>query len=729
MSHHDHTAAGPFALLAVACAAALAVLAASAVPARGESQPLAAPAGEAPRQALPLRQAIAELSDAVISVGEPGNRFVLSWSERDPLLNGYVACVSEADMARRGVAVRHLERIPAGLDQAAEELPKCLLQALRLKGDDLLVHWCARVEEGERYLTADVYHVEDGQQEASLRVPFLLPDELQALVAGEGARMSSEDADWLEVLGEMFPPEAKQGAEADAQAALAEGDYFLDKGLWAEAAVRFLGTQGSSPNRVFMRGIFAMQLAGQEQEAASRVQAALKEYPESSPLYALGSWLSLRQGKPEDAVIWWEQARLGDMAREGLYSYARALIALEQGDKDVAGQELGRAAELVPDKLFVQLKLARFDRDRADLDQAIAHYRQAAASSGATAVTWSELAVVLDAAGQTDEAVEALRHAFRLRTDSPGVTQHLASLLKRTGRHEEALDVLRRAAAANPCRPDLIAAYGDGAAEMWRIDEAEQAYQESVAAGRGFPYSEVRLAAMMALQRRYREAQVRLMDLLAVRPDYQPARIELSRVLAQLGHVDEALSLLAEASKSPENEVDAHLAIVDVALAAGRLADAVRSAQIAAFSRPGGDTYAALSAAFLASGDIDKAESAALTAVQKDPFSARAHVALARVRHVQWRSKEAREAVDRAVELGPYAVEALEFSGSLWQAARDFRKCAESWRRALALNPWNAELHRRLADVLGEKLGDWVGALEHYQRYAELEEMRTQATR
>jgi len=728
-AHRNYTAVERRARPTAAWAAVVVALAFLALPVRGESQPPADSDEQPAAQVLSLPDAIGELSDAVIALGEPGTGYALSWSEADRLLNGYVARVAEAHMTHCGQAVRRLERIPAGLNPAPEELPRCLLQALRLKGDDVLVHWRAEVQEAERFLTATLYRVDSGEQQANPRLPFLLPEELEALVAGESSRMSSEDADWFEVFGEMFPAEMRQEGEADARVQLAEADYLLEHGLWAEAADRFLGLEDSAPNRLLMKGVFALVLAGKGGQASAVLQAAQEQHFESGPLYALAGWVSLREGRPEDAPIWLEQARGGDMTREGLYRYARALIALEQGDEEIALEQLQRAAELLPDKPFVHLKLARLHRDKGELDQAVAHYRQAAAAGPPTAATWSELGVVLDAAGQTTEAIEALRHAFRLRTDRAGITQHLASLLKRTGRHEEALDVLRRAAAANPCRPDLVAAYGDGAAEMWRLDEARQAYTESAAVGHGFAYAEVRLAAMMALEHRYREAQVRLMDLLARRPDYQPARIELGRVLAQLGHVDEALSLLAEASRSPEHEVSAHLATVDVALAGKRLGEAVRSAQIAAFSRPGGGTYAALSAVFLASGDVDKAESAALTAVEKDPFSARAHLALARVRHQQQRDEQARTALARALELDPYSVEALEFNGVAWQAAGELHKCAESWRRALALNPWHAELHRRLADVLGEQLGDWPGALEHYRKYAELEEMRTQASR
>ena len=153
-------------------------------------------------------------------------------------------------------------------------------------------------------------------------------------------------------------------------------------------------------------------------------------------------------------------------------------------------------------------------------------------------------------------------------------------------------------------------------------------------------------------------------------------------------------------------------------------------AQIAAgFSRQDAATYATLCRAFLASGDVDKAQSAAQKALEEDPLSAEAHLAIARVRDAQGRPEEAREEAVRALDLRPYSIAAIEFSANLYHAAGEFAKCAELRQAALALNPWHAELHRQLADVLYEELGNPASAGEHYRRYVELDEMRKEAAR
>jgi len=693
----------------------------------------AAPAAERaeppPAPAVPLlRRAVAELAGGVEALGQPTSRYVLT-AAGDSLLAGYVAELLRVHLALSGLETRSYEGTLGKLDpEQSDRLPDCLVQELGGKTADLFVCCAATLRGGLRSLTVAVYEM-GGSLRARMRTGFRLAKDQQALLTAEPAQISPADRDWLELFGRMFPAADVDGGSSETALCAAEAGYFMRAGLWRQAADTLVRIAAPEPSERLMQAVFSLQLAGSGKQAASLVTGALQQYPDSGPLYALRSWVSLRQGRPEDAVMWLEQARLADMAREGLYRYARALLAIEQGDSQTARNELERAARLTPTSLPVQLQLARSYRDAGELDKALSHYRLAAASPGSTAETWAELAVMLDAAGRTQDAIEALKQAFRMRTDSAGITRHLALLLKRQGQFEEALDVLRRSAEANPCSPALLAAYADAATEMWRIPEAERAYMDSVSVNGLFPYGEVGLARVLARQRRYQEARSRLTDLLAIRPDYQPARIELARILGELGHLEEALSLLTEASKSPEHEAAAHRAMARVYLNAGRGQEAVQAAQIAAFSRPDAVTYALLARAFLSIGETKKAETAAASALEKDPLSPEAHLAMARVRAAQDRTEDARQEAERAIQLYPCYVEALAFSAELAEAAGQFRRSVERYESALSLNPWDAELHYAVAGVLGRGLGEWEGALKHYQRYVELEQVRSRAAR
>lgn len=714
--------------LAAACAA-LAMLASDGARAQVSPAPSAAlpgPALAAPEASLPLPDALAAVSAELAQLSQGGADYVIGSPQDAAVLGGYIPWMVAAHLEGRGLTVRRFDgALPVERGKLPESLPAALAEELRAAGGHLFVYAAPSIEQGQRYLTAAAYDIGNGSLRTAVRSPFHLPVQMEFLVSGERTRMDRRDADWLELFDAMFP-EASSEAPSSLQPdlGLAEAGFFFDAGLWVNAAPLFLAAARDAPNRCFMRAVFALQLAGDPDRASLAARTALKRAPDSGPLYALQAWMSLRQKRPGDALLWLEQARLCGMATEGLYRYAGGLMALEQKDEARAEQELSAAADLLPEMLFAQLQMARLCRDRADLPRAVHYYRRACATAQAPADVWGEFAVALEAAGNADQAVEALRHAFGMQAGSLAVSRHLAALLKRKGKYKEALDVLRRAAEANPRKASLWAAYGDAAAEMWMTDLAEQAYQESLKADSEFPYGTVRLAALLGTEYRFSEARALLASLLANRPSYYPARVQLGWTLSRMGLTDQAISMLSEVLTQPEHEVSARLALVEVYLAAGRLPEALACAQIAASSRPDAQTCAALCDAFLTGHDVAEAESAAAMALEKEPGSPLAHLASARVLQAKGKPEEALAEAKRALELNPYSVDALDLLGSLSQALGDFQKCAEYWQLALARDPWHADLHRRLGDVLGPKLHDWTGTREHLTRYVELERAR-----
>ncbi len=684
----------------------------------------AAPAPEPPVE--PLDTALRQISrllpspargDALSYVGKP---------EPADLLEGYAAHMLAVCLRQRGVKA---ELIPDRGRAGSRKLPQCFLHMLRQRRAALFLRPAAFLEGGERRLSVTTFHVGTGLQLDSAELFFHLPESLKVLVAGDPQKLTPEDAKWLALFQQLFPE--LDHSDENLQEALREarGDYFFEAGLWEAAADVYLDRSGAGPDRRFARGVMALQFAEQHRRARRELQAVLNRHPDSGPLYALNTWLMLRQQRPDDALVMREQARLIDMAREGYYVYARGLMAVENQNREVAERSLTRAAALLEDKLFAQSEAARFFWNRAELGRAVKYYRRATETPGATARTWGELGMALDANGQPDAAIAALRHAFRRRNDSPLITRHLASLLKRKGLHEEALKVARGAAEANPCSPALLAAYGDRAAEMWQIQTAEAQFRRALEVAEAFPYGRARLAELLALRRHYREARALLTELLADKPDYHLARLRLGQVLAELGHTEEAVAILKEASKDPEYGGAAHRALADVFARAGKPEQAVRQAQIAVSCEANADNYAALCEAFLEAGRVDKAETAAGDALERDGRSPLAHLALARVHKAAGRLDEALREAARALELNPYLTSALRLSGAIRRSKGEFSECAALWRRALRLNPWHAELHFDFSRLVGEKLADPELALEHYARYLELERMRAEATR
>jgi len=708
---------------------ALSALAALAGPAAlGQAAEEAAPAAlkqPSPRPAAPnLNEALAKLADRIAQLGGLGRAYLVAAQPSPSLLEGYAARVLLTRLTYRGLAARQVAGImPAPGAAMPERLPPCVPAEPDAPRTGLFVQVLCR--DGEKNsLLACLYDVAARKKMDAVETAFDLPEDLAFLAGRAGKPMPAADRKWLELLLKMAPQQADDAGAFEAALAEAEADYFIETGLWAPAADRLL--KGAEPGGArFVRAVFCLGLAGDAAGARARVQGALKEHPDSGALYALSSWLTLRDGKRDDALMLLEQARLCDMAHEGLYRYARGLIALEWKDEESAEKAFLRAAEAMPRELFVQWELARFYWRRAELDKAVAQYRRVVALKDCPPEAWSDLGVALDAADKSDEAIDALQRAFELDPRNPAVSRHLAALLKRAGRYEKALEVLRRASEADPCNPALLAAYGDCAAQMWRLQTAEGAFRKAAEIDGPFPYATVRLAEILAFQYRYAEAQRLLEGLLKERADYTPALIALGRILGRLGRTDQALKALAEAARSTEHAADAQLAMAEVYLKASQAEQAVRSAQIAAGLRADAQSYATLSDAFLAAGELAKAETTAASAMQRDAASEDAHLAAARCLTARGERDRALAETQKALAINPYSVRALRLSGTLYDAMGQPQKCAEAWRAALKLNPWQAELECELAELLRRKLGDLDGALEHYRKCIQLENLRS----
>ncbi len=689
-----------------------------------------APLAAAPQQeALPLPELVADLASRLSAAVPQADTCVVWPLSADSLLEGYVAHILAA---RSGLGN---DEQPGPDDLASpprgnpdEPLSPCVIQELGARGYDCLITVSTTISDGRRMLRAYMLDTGSGEGTSVMEHPFLLPPELEALVLAQPAEPSERDSRWLRLFERMFA----SGGWPDGPAASLErtsADYLFGAGLWQEAASRLLPIEPEGPSARFMRGVVALHLAGDTRDAVEAVQQLVARHPDSGPLYCLYAWLTLREGRADDALMRWEQARLSDMARPGLYHFARALIAMEQGNRSAASEAFADAADSLPEDAFIQREAARFHWNSGDLDRAVRFYRRATESPDATADTYAELALVLRSADDTAGAIVALRRAFRMRSSSLPIARHLSSLLRAEGDFNDAMGVLQRASQANPCRADLMAAYGDAALDMWRVTTAEDTFRAATRTDPEFAYARVGLAATLALQRRYTEAQALLTDLLAREPEHYAARLELGRILGTLGHLGEALGVLTEATRSPEHDADARIAMSTVHLEAGNTDDAVRNAQIAVSTRGSERDYAALTDAFLEAGEPEKAEVAASEAARRAPDSALARLSLALALAANGKNDAAMPEVDRALEINPYLPKALELKGRLLATAGDHRGCARLWERALGLNEWNADLHRDMAELLREDLNDRAGALRHYTRCLELEELREEAAR
>jgi len=671
-----------------------------------------------------IRSALQETSVGLRPACPEGRQAAVIAPEGGSVLEEYAAVMLAFFLKEDNVdaALVRAARVPAESSWLPERIPPERLSSLRATGAAVaLAVAVGNVAEGSGVLDSAAYSLEDGERVVAWHVDFSFSEDLSFLDKAKRQEIPASDSEWLDLLQRIFPSFDGQLTGLQARLAWVEGKYFFGANLWEQAAQRLRALDSWKADDCLLRLAFSLQQAGQGAEALKYVEDAINLQPDSGPLFALKGWLVLRAGQPEDALALLEEGRRSDMSREGFYWLGRHLLALERGKDDFAEQYLVKGADLLKNESFAQLKAARYYWRKAKLETAAEFYRRALNAGDSSAETWMELGTTLDAAGKPQEALDAFRQAFAIKSGSLSVATKLFYALKSLGQHEEALEVLGKASEARPDRVELLAAYADAAAQMWRTPEAEAAYARTVRLDPQFYYGSVGRAEMLARQGRYEEAQQVLSGLLEAQPDYQRARLALARMLADQGRTDGALQMLAGVVSNPDNEVGARLCMSDIQCRAGRYDEAVLNAQKAVMERPDVESYAALARALTCAQQWENAESAVKKALETAPSNPVAHLAAARLASARGQHEQALALANQALERSPYSVDALVLAGQACLHLGRPGDCADFWERAAALDRWNAELQWQLAEVLRTSLDEPLKASEHYRKHISLQ--------
>ena len=252
------------------------------------------------------------------------------------------------------------------------------------------------------------------------------------------------------------------------------------------------------------------------------------------------------------------------------------LLAYQQGNFELAAQEIGRAIKLSPDESDYHNNLAIALRASGCLDQAIEAYRralqltpqdsdihrnlanalyeaghhdEAAVSYHAALDIWPGdvaalcgLAGVMSERGDSDNAEQCYRHALRLEPNEADAHYGLANLLREGGRSEEAIMAYRTLLQLQPEYPCAARHLGWLLQEAGQTEDAVAAYHVAIRSDPSDGVAHYNLGNALSTLGNFEAAVASYLAALKIDPADADTHNNLGNALRELGRLDEAIA-------------------------------------------------------------------------------------------------------------------------------------------------------------------------------------------
>jgi len=237
-------------------------------------------------------------------------------------------------------------------------------------------------------------------------------------------------------------------------------------------------------------------------------------------------------------------------------AFEEAHGAEREGRLDAAAALLRPLVADDPGNAIFRSTLARVLRDQGKVEEALPHYRQAAASAPTDPQVWYELATALQAAGRFDESRQALEESLRHDPGRPDAHNALAIALAGAGRLAEARRHLDAALAVDDENAQTWNNLGNVLRDLGNGDEASAAYGRAIASDPKYPDPLNGMGALEVARGRPAAALPWFDRALALAPGRHEARLNRGIALELMGDRRGAASayrdFLARAAGDPE---------------------------------------------------------------------------------------------------------------------------------------------------------------------------------
>jgi tetratricopeptide (TPR) repeat protein len=263
-------------------------------------------------------------------------------------------------------------------------------------------------------------------------------------------------------------------------------------------------------------------------------------------------------------------------------------IALnDRGDVDEAIAHYRQAVELRPSYAEAHYNLARLLVQKGQVDEAVAHYQKALEINPADAAAHNNLGATLLANGRVDEAIAHYQKALAIQPDYADASCNLASALLSKGALDDSIAHYFACLAVSPDQAEAQYNLASALFRTGRMDEAIAHYQKALELRPENANAHANLGSAFLAKSRARDAIGQYRDALRISPDNVAAQSNLAWLLAtaadpSLRNGSEAV-LLAERAESESSRSENHAIILRILAAAyaetGRFVEAKKTAE------------------------------------------------------------------------------------------------------------------------------------------------------
>jgi len=499
------------------------------------------------------------------------------------------------------------------------------------------------------------------------------------------ARFLEEQRQWDEARGLLEQAIAKAPGLPDPYVAMAELEQLqnnMDQAIsWYEQAIRL-----HPGDQVAATGLIDLLLKiGHNQEALAETQQALESRPGDSELM-------LRLGRVQQI----------------LGNFTEAELALL------------KATDLNPADSRAYAELAGLYLARGNPEAAMAAYQQAIALNPGDESNYVVLSRLWSMQGQPDQALIVLEDALSNLSRPIPVYVALSDLHLRQGEPGRALEVLEEAIQQGGEDSQLLQALGAYYLSQADFGRAEQVYQQMLASepDQAGPY--LALADLYLQRGRIGDAQNQYDHALALDPANSAVYLALGRFHQRLGEIEEAIGNYSHALSLNPTLDNAYVSLAALYRSQARWADAQATYEQGLAVMPTSTQLLIQYANFLLQrGDIWGALAVLDQAIN---LSARAETLIARsdILLSLDRVEEAKQDLQKAIEIEPGSVNAWISLGNLYSAQDDLVRAEQAYRQAVALSPGAATGYLSLADLAYDQ-GELDEAWRLYQTATRVE--------